>query len=60
MQKNFKVGLFGIELEGDARTVQKKLERPGVEVVNLGLINNPVKKYDLGSFAHFYSATGNA
>jgi L-arabinose isomerase len=50
-------GLFGIgldtywpqfkglkpRLEGYVRSVQKKLERPGVEVVNLGLIDNPKK-----------------
>lgn len=50
-----KVGLFGIgldtywpqfkglkpRLEGYVREVQKKLARPGVEVVNLGLIDNP-------------------
>ena len=27
---------------------QKKLERPGVEVVNLGLIDNPVKALEAG------------
>jgi len=62
MQKNLKVGLFGIgldaywpqfkglksRLEGYVRTVQKKLERPGVEVVNLGLIDNPVKALEAG------------
>jgi L-arabinose isomerase len=56
-RRNLRVGLFGIgldtywpqfkglkpRLEGYVRTVQKKLERPGVEVVNLGLIDNPVK-----------------
>jgi L-arabinose isomerase len=35
-------------LEGYVRTVQKKLERPGVEVVNLGLIDNPKKALEAG------------
>jgi L-arabinose isomerase len=62
MKRNLKVGLFGIgldaywpqfkglkpRLEGYVRTVQKKLERPGVEVVNLGLIDNPVKALAAG------------
>jgi L-arabinose isomerase len=57
MKNQLRVGLFGIgletywpqfkglkpRLEGYVRTVQKKLERPGVEVVNLGLVDNPVK-----------------
>ena len=57
-----RVGLFGIgldtywpqfkglkpRLEGYVRAVQKKLERPGVEVVNLGLIDNPVKALEAG------------
>lgn len=60
--KGLRVGLFGIgldtywpqfkglksQLEGYVRTVQKKLERPGVEVVNLGLIDNPVKALEAG------------
>ena len=60
--KNLRVGLFGIgldtywsqfkglkpRLEGYVRAVQKKLERPGVEVVNLGLIDNPVKALAAG------------
>jgi L-arabinose isomerase len=55
MKRNLRVGLFGIGLDtywpqfkglkprlaGYLRRVQKKLERPGVEVVNLGLIDNP-------------------
>ncbi len=55
--KNLRVGLFGIGLDtywpqfpglkprlaSYVRAVQKKLERPGVEVVNLGLIDNPKK-----------------
>jgi L-arabinose isomerase len=62
MKKNLKVGLFGIgldaywpqfkglkqRLEGYVQIVQKKLERPGVEVVNLGLIDNPVKALAAG------------
>ena len=57
-----RIGLFGIgldtywpqfkglkpRLEGYVRTVQKKLERPGVEVVNLGLIDNPKKSLEAG------------
>jgi len=35
-------------LEGYVRTVEKKLARPGVEVVNLGLIDNPVKALEAG------------
>jgi L-arabinose isomerase len=56
-ENQFRVGLFGIgldtywpqfkglksRLEDYVRAVQKKLERPGVEVVNLGLIDNPKK-----------------
>jgi L-arabinose isomerase len=59
---NLRVGLFGIgldtywqqfkglklRLEGYVRTVEQKLARPGVEVVNLGLIDNPVKALDAG------------
>ena len=62
MKCPLRVGLFGIgldtywpqfkglkpRLEGYVRTVQKKLERPGVEVVNLGLIDNPVKALEAG------------
>jgi L-arabinose isomerase len=57
MKNQLRVGLFGIgletywpqfkglkpRLESYVRTVQKKLERPGVEVVNLGMVDNPVK-----------------
>src|SRR5271163_3936178 len=57
-----RVGLFGIGLDaywpqfkglkarltGYVREVQKKLERPGVEVVNLGLIDNPRKALEAG------------
>ena len=52
---NLRLGLFGIgldtywpqfkglkpRLQGYLRSVEKKLARPGVEVVNLGLIDNP-------------------
>jgi len=62
MKQTLRVGLFGIgldtywpqfkglkpRLEGYLRTVQKKLERPGVEVVNLGLIDNPRKALAAG------------
>lgn len=62
MKRNLRVGLFGIgldtywpqfrglkpRLEGYVRGVQKKLERPGVEVVNLGLIDNPKKALEAG------------
>ena len=57
-----RIGLFGIgldtywpqfkglkqRLEGYVHTVQKKLERPGVEIVNLGLIDNPKKALEAG------------
>jgi L-arabinose isomerase len=62
MKRQLRVGLFGIgleaywpqfkglkqRLEGYVRVVQKKLERPGVEVVNLGLIDNPKKALEAG------------
>src|SRR5664279_4578154 len=62
IRDRLRVGLFGIgldtywpqfkglkpRLEGYVRIVQKKLERPGVEVVNLGLIDNPVKALEAG------------
>ncbi|HSY18525.1 MAG TPA: hypothetical protein VK815_09340 [Candidatus Acidoferrales bacterium] len=62
MKRKLRVGLFGIgldtywaqfkglkpRLEGYVRTVEKKLARPGVEVVNLGLIDNPVKALEAG------------
>lgn len=62
MTHHLKVGLFGIgleaywsqfaglksRLEGYVATVQEKLERPGVEVVNLGLIDNPERALDAG------------
>lgn len=57
-----KVGLFGIgldaywpqfvglkeRLEGYVGRVAGKLARPGVEVVNLGLVDNPVRAYEAG------------
>jgi L-arabinose isomerase len=62
MKRQLRVGLFGIgldtywpqfkglkpRLQGYVRTVQKKLERPGVEVVNLGLIDNPKAALEAG------------
>ena len=62
MKRNLRVGLFGIgldtywpqfkglkpRLESYVRVVEKKLTRPGVEVVNLGLIDNPVKALAAG------------
>jgi L-arabinose isomerase len=57
-----KIGLFGIgldaywpqfrglreRLEGDLATVESKLRRPGVEVVNLGLVDTPPKAFEAG------------
>ena len=62
MKRNLQVGLFGIgldaywqqfkglkpRLEGYLRVVQKNLERPDVEIVNLGLIDNPKKALEAG------------
>ena len=62
MKRQLRVGLFGIgldtywpqfkglkqRLEGYVRVVEQKLARPGVEVVNLGLIDNPVKALEAG------------
>jgi L-arabinose isomerase len=62
MKRNLRVGLFGIgldtywpqfkglkpRLEKYVRAVEEKLARPGVEVVNLGLIDNPVKALEAG------------
>jgi L-arabinose isomerase len=61
-ERLLKVGLFGIGLEaywpqfeglearlrGYVDTVEKKLARPGVEVVNLGLIDTPEKALEVG------------
>jgi L-arabinose isomerase len=60
--KPTRIGLFGIgldaywpqfkglkpRLESYLRVVQKNLERPGVEIVNLGLIDNPKKALEAG------------
>lgn len=62
MKRQLRVGLFGIgldtywpqfkglkrRLEGYVADVQKKLERPGVEVVNLGLVDNAKKALEAG------------
>ena len=62
MKRNLKIGIFGIgldtywpqfkglkqRLEGYVQAVEQKLQRPGVEVVNLGLIDNPVKALEAG------------
>ncbi len=62
MARNLKVGLFGIGLDAywpqfpglEERlktyiaTIARRLERPGVEVVNLGLIDNPEKAATAG------------
>jgi L-arabinose isomerase len=62
MKRKLRVGLFGIgleaywpqfkglkrRLEGYVRVVEGKLARPGVEVVNLGLIDSPVKALAAG------------
>ena len=59
---NVRIGLFGIgldtywpqfrglkeRLEGHLQTVAERLQRPGVEVVNLGLIDTPPKALDAG------------
>ena len=59
---NTKIGLFGIgldaywpqfaglkeRLEGYLGQVSAKLDRPGVEIVNLGLIDTPEKAFDAG------------
>ena len=62
MKTQFRIGLFGIgleaywpqfkglkkRLEGYLDVVQKKLERPGVNVVNLGLVDSVSKAFDAG------------
>jgi L-arabinose isomerase len=62
MARNTKVGLFGIgldtywpqfaglkeRLEGYLGRVEAKLARPGIEVVNLGLIDTPPKAMEAG------------
>ena len=60
--KNVRIGLFGIgldaywpqfkglkrRLEGYVRVVEGRLARPGVEVVNLGLVDTPEKAMEAG------------
>jgi L-arabinose isomerase len=62
MKRQLRVGLFGIgldtywpqfqglkpRLEGYVRAVHKKLQRTGIEVVNLGLVDNPKKALQAG------------
>src|SRR5580692_10683924 len=62
MKRPLRIGLFGIgldtywpqfkglkaRLEGYVRVVEKKLARTGVEIVNLGLIDNPKKALAAG------------
>lgn len=62
IMRKAKIGIFGIgldtywpqfkglkrRLEGYVQVVADRLERPGVEVVNLGLIDNPVKALEAG------------
>jgi L-arabinose isomerase len=62
IKRKCRIGLFGIGLEaywpqfkglkqrlqGHVRTVAKRLERPGVEIVNLGLIDSPPKAMEAG------------
>ena len=59
---NVRVGLFGIgldaywpqfaglkeRLEGYLDEVRRKIERPGVDVVSLGLIDSPPKAFEAG------------
>jgi L-arabinose isomerase len=62
LSRPLRVGLFGIgleaywpqfkglkkRLEGYLHIVQKKLERPGIEVISLGLIDSVPKAFDAG------------
>ena len=62
IKKQLQIGLFGIgldaywpqfkglkkRLEGYLDVVHKKLERPGVNVVNLGLVDSVSKAFDAG------------
>ena len=62
IKRPLRIGLFGIgldaywpqfkglkaKLEGFLGTVEERLKRPGVEVVNLGLIDTPPKAFDAG------------
>ena len=61
-QPPLRIGLFGIgldtywpqfaglkeRLEGYVARVSQQLERPGVEIVNLGLVDNPDRAYEAG------------
>jgi L-arabinose isomerase len=67
MNHKLHVGLFGVgldtywlqfkglkaRLENYIRIVEKKLARPGIEIVNLGLIDNPKKALEAG---HWFRA----
>lgn len=58
--RNVRIGLFGIgldaywpqfkglkpRLQGYLRTVENRLKRPGVEIVNVGLIDSPPRAFD--------------
>ncbi|MCX6903150.1 MAG: arabinose isomerase [Verrucomicrobia bacterium] len=60
MMQKTRIGLFGIGLDaywpqfnglkarlmGYLKEVHRQLERPGVEIVNLGLVDNPVRAFD--------------
>ena len=62
MKHKTKIGLFGIgldtywpqfkglkrRLEGYLREVHRRLKRPGVEIVDLGLIDTPAKAFEAG------------
>jgi L-arabinose isomerase len=62
MPRLLNAGLFGIgldaywpqfaglkeRLEGYLEAVEKKLARPGVQIINLGLIDNPKRAFDAG------------
>lgn len=62
MRHTTKIGLFGIgldaywpqfkglkrRLEGYLKVVERKLARPGVEIVNLGLVDSPPKAFAAG------------
>jgi L-arabinose isomerase len=62
MKRKMKAGLFGIglaaywpqfkglkqRLEGYVKVVERRLKRPGVEVVNLGMVDSPEKAMEAG------------
>jgi L-arabinose isomerase len=62
MKRKCRIGLFGIGLEaywhqfkglkqrlqGQVQSVAKRLERPGVDIVNLGLVDSPAKAMEAG------------